>query len=86
MQPSPYDRTTAFLRAGFRRRPVAFAATLLACAWIVLNVYETAAHWDRFTFGWFDPLQQTISLCGIGIFTLAGLVWLVERVFGDSPR
>jgi hypothetical protein len=86
MQPSPYDRSVAFLRAGLRRSPVAFAAVLLACAWILLNVYETAAHWDRYPFGWFDALEQTVTLCATGIVVLAALVWLVERAFGDSPR
>ncbi len=29
---------------------------------------------------------DAISLCSIGVVTLAGLVWLIERTFGDSPR
>ncbi len=84
MQPSPYDRTMARLRAGFRRSPVAFPATLLAFAWIALNVYEMAVHRNRFALGWFDAVSQTISLSAIGVLLLAGIVWLVERV--SAPR
>lgn len=82
MQPSPYDRTMA----RFRRAPVAAAAVVLAFAWIALNVYETAAHWDRFGAGWFVAVTETVSFCASGVFALAGLVWLIERVFGEEPR
>ncbi|HEY3766407.1 MAG TPA: hypothetical protein VGL44_14705 [Gaiellales bacterium] len=76
----------ARLRAGFRCSPVAFPATLLAFAWIALNVYETAVHWNggRFGLGWFDAVSQTVSLSAIGVLLLAGIVWLIERV--SAPR
>ena len=73
--------------ARFRRAPVAATAVVLAFAWIALNVYEVAAHWDRSRgLGWFETVTTTVSLCAIGVVALAALVWLVERVFGEEPR
>jgi hypothetical protein len=86
MQPSPYDRTMTVLRTRFRRRPVAMTAVVLAFVWICLNVYETVSLGDRFGLGWFDTVRGVVSVSGVGIVALAGLVWLIERTFGDSPR
>lgn len=86
MQPSPYDRTMKVLRVRLRRQPVASVALLLACAWIGLNVYETATHWhaNSFGVGWFQAVTATVSLSAIGILAIAALAWLVERVFRDA--
>jgi hypothetical protein len=86
MQPSPYDRTMAVLRIRFRRRPVASAGVLLAAIWVAITVYETASSWGGSSTGWFFRVSDAISLCSIGVVTLAGLVWLIERTFGDGPR
>jgi hypothetical protein len=86
MQTSPYDRTMKVLRARFRRQPVTSTALLLACAWIGLNVYETAAHWhaNSFGLGWFQAVTETVSLSAIGILAVAALAWLIERVLHDA--
>ncbi len=86
MQPSPYDRTMKVLRARFSRQPVASTGVLLACAWIGLNVYETAAHWHTNSrgVGWFQAVTATVSLSAVGILAVAALTWLVQRVFGDA--
>ena len=43
-------------------------------------------HWDRFgAAGWFVAVTESVSFCASGVFALAGLVWLVERVFGTVP-
>jgi hypothetical protein len=86
MQPSPYDRTMAVLRVRFRRRPAAATGVALACIWLVLNVYQTLAHWSRVSqLGWFQTLTDTVFFCAYGVITVAGLVWLVESVTGE-PR
>jgi hypothetical protein len=86
MQPSPYDRTMVVLRTRFRRRPVAATAVVLACVWIAINVYQTGSLWHRTGFGWFNALVNIVSSSAFGVLALAGLVWLVERVFGEEPR
>lgn len=84
MGPSPYDRTVAWLRITFRRRPIASVALLLACAWIVLNVYETAVNWSSAGGpGWFGAVTTTVSLSAIGVLMVAALVWLAEYVLAD---
>jgi hypothetical protein len=85
MQPSPYERTVAALRIRFRRQPVAGTALGLAGVWIAVNVYEATAHWND-PAGWFENLITTITLCATGIFTLAALTWLVERLLHDGQR
>jgi hypothetical protein len=85
MQQSPYDRTMAVLRIRFRRRPVASAGVVLTVVWGAVNIYETALRWGNGSTGWFFQVSQAVTLCSIGVVTLAGLVWLVERTFGDSP-
>ncbi len=83
MQPTPYERTVAALRIRFTRQPIAATAVALACLWIAVNVYETAAHW-RSSAGWFEQATTTVTFCGIGVIGLAAITWLVERVFGDA--
>jgi hypothetical protein len=82
MQPSPYDRTAAFVRLRFRRQPIGSAALLLACLWIVLNVYEAAANWSTAgAGGWFEQVTTTVSFCAIGVVMVTALAWLIEHVF-----
>lgn len=87
MGPSPYDRTVAWLRFRFRRRPVASVGLALGCSWIVLNVYEMTVNWSSRTggLGWFEAATTTVTLCASGVLTLAALVWLVERALADRP-
>jgi hypothetical protein len=42
--------------------------------------------WNETGFRWFDALVGIVSASAFGILALAGLVWLVERAFGDSLR
>jgi hypothetical protein len=86
MQPSPYDRTAAFLRIHFQRRPVASAALLLACVWIALNGFEMTTNWRTTGVGgWFQTVTTTVYLCAVGVLMLAALAWLIEHVLGDDP-
>ena len=87
MGPSAYDRMAAWLRITFRRRPIASVALALACAWILLNVYETLSNWSSASApGWFEAVTTMVSLSAIGVLLLAALAWLVEYVFADHPR
>jgi hypothetical protein len=87
MQPSPYDRTVAFLRIHFHRRPIASAALLLACLWIALNVFEVTTNWSTAgAGGWFQTVTTTVTLCAIGVLMLAALAWLIEHILSERPR
>jgi hypothetical protein len=87
MQPSPYDRTAAFVRTRFRRRPIAFTTLFLACVWIALNIYEVTTNWSTSdAAGWFQTVTTTVTLCAIGVLMLAALAWLIEQVLSASSN
>jgi hypothetical protein len=85
MQPTPYERTVAALRIRFQRQPVAGTALAVACLWVAVNVYEVAAHWES-SAGWFENLTTAITLCATGIFAVAALAWLIDRLRTGAAR
>lgn len=82
MMQSPYDRTAAFLRARYRRNPVAFCAVVLAAAWAVWTLYEVFS--ERSPLGWYEQARVVILEVGNGLIVAAGVVWLVTVVRRDD--
>jgi len=75
MNPSPYERTSAFIRG---RDPVAIAGIALAAAWAVWVIYYLLDH--RHGFAWFLLASDAVSEIGAGVLLVAGLVWLIGIV------
>lgn len=62
-----------------RQDQIALGAVVLAGIWIAVNVYEMVVHWDRYPFGWFSALTDTVTASAVGVLALAGMVWLIGR-------
>jgi hypothetical protein len=79
MSPSPYERTSAFIR---RRDSVAIVGITLATAWAVWVVFYLLDH--RRGIDWFLLARGAVSEIGAGVLLVAGLVWLIGIV--SDPR
>ena len=85
MTQSPYDRTSAYLRARYRRDPVVFCALAFAAAWTVWTLYEfltgRLAHFD-----WFIRAEDALGEIGSGLIVAAGVIWIWDILRRDSTR
>lgn len=95
MNPSPYDRTAAFIRERYRGDPVAavgMALVMLWAAWVVVYLVEHRHYTLRVvgtqTFSgdvsWYSIVGNAISEIGSGVVVVAGVVWLLGIVTHDS--
>jgi hypothetical protein len=76
VNPSPYDRTVAFIAARYRRSPVAFCAVILAAAWAVWTLYEVLSA-SSAGVGWYLQARAVLEEVGSGLIVAAGVVWLL---------
>lgn len=83
MNPSPYDRSRAFLRGRYQRHPAAAIGMGLALLWSIWVIYYLVDH--REGAGWYLLVRGAVSEIGSGVLLAAGFVWLVGLVF-DDPR
>jgi hypothetical protein len=75
MNPSPYERTSAFIRS---RDPVAIVGIALAAVWAVWVIYYLLDH--RRGIDWFLLASDAVSKIGAGVLLAAGLVSLIGIV------
>jgi hypothetical protein len=82
VNPSPFDRTVAFLRGRYQRHPAAAIAIGLSMLWAIWVIYYIVDHHQGF--GWYLLVQNAVSEIGSGVLLAAGFVWLVGLVFDGS--
>src|SRR5207244_12999724 len=87
VNPSPFDRTVAFIRRRYRGDPVAavgIALVVLWAAWVVVYLLEHRHYTFRVVgtqtvsgdISWYTTVGNAITEIGSGVVVVAGVVWL----------